>query len=437
MNPWMAALGAGLQSAGQQAMQYLLRDMERKEQEKERTRLQKLQDDAVGRANRQFDQQVRQWAFSQGLSPYEEVEAPIKRAEQVGSAFSSFRGAELPGGMGVMLGGAGDALSELAKKSRGQLGRGRTIDLEMADGKSTRYFQPYEKTKEGMEERERTRGVKALENAGFSTEEANAIYSAPENLRSAILERIRPQAKGQPQEIVGPDGRVRFVQPPALKPGESWDSGLTQRTPPAAGSTPYNWTLSTDDTTGTRVLVDPRTGQTRPVMGPGGEPMRDISDEVKKQARAFGTMRANLNMLRDLVKQHGLEYAPGEAKAAMESALSQAQVAWKTYAELGALSGPDMGLVINAIGDPTSLNAMGGGAKGVMSKLDTALKALDNEERLFTEMYKVPVPGSSQTAPGGAQLSPQEQAIYNAAKLEGKSDPEIMAFLQKLRSGSR
>jgi len=439
MNPWLAGLGAGLQSAGQSAMQLLAQEQQRREREAERKRLEKKEADMLTRQNRQQDEAFNLKAFELGLSPYESVAAPVARAETMGSALSSTRGLEIPGmgsALGLGLSGAGDALSELAGQARERMAKGRTFDRTDASGKTVKYYQPYERTKEGLEEAERTRGVQALVGAGYTDGEARAIMASPEKLQSAILERIRPTPKGQPQEIVQPDGSVTYVQVPVLQPGQKWDSGLKQRTPPAPGSTPYNWTLDTDDTTGQRVLVDPRTGQSRPVTTPGGDPMRNLPDLVKKRANAIATMEAALNRYEALVKQNGLEIMPGEGKSQLEAARTNLQIPWKTYAELGALSGPDMGLVIDAVGDATSINAVGAGDKGILAKIGEARIALNREKQLFTELYKFPIPGQG-GAPQGAQLSPQEQAIYDAAKMEGKSDAEIMAFLQNMRGGGR
>lgn len=424
----MAGLGAGLQSFGGSAMQILAQMQARKEREAERTRLKEKEDEALARANRKYDQDVAQWAFQNNLTPMQAVEAPVKRAEEIGSAFSSFRGAELPGAMGVMLGDTGDALSQLAQKSRAQLARGRSIDIADSGGKSRTYYQPYEKTPEGIAERDRTRGIKALTDAGYSLEEATAVYNSPENLRSAILERIRPLPKGQPQEIVGPDGRVTFVQPPALKPGETWDSGLTQRQPPAPGSTPYNWQVITDPGTGRVFQVDPRSGQVRPTQAPdGGGPFQTTSAAQADAAKARERLRGAITRARELVNQYGIEVMPGEAQDQLSAAFTNLQLQYKDAAGLGALTGPDMGLIEKALGDPTSISQyFRGGSKGVLAKLSEAERAL---------MPKAPAGGAPGGAGGAMQLTPQEQAIYDAAKRENKSDAEIMAFIQKLRGG--
>lgn len=431
MNPWMAGLGAGLQSFGQSAMQLLAQEQARREREAERNRLKEKEDDALARANRQYDQQVAQWAFQNNLSPMEAVEAPIKQAETIGSTFSSFRGAELPGGMGVMLGGAGDALSELAKQSRAQLGRGRRIDMADSSGQTRTYFQPYEKTPEGIAERERSRGRQALMAAGYSGEEADAIMNSPEKLQSAVLDRIRPQAKGQPDRIIENDGSVAYYQPPVMKPGEIVRPGLTQRQPPAPGSTPYNWQVITDPGTGRVFQVDPRTGQVRPTQAPDGDgPFQTTTKEQTEQERARERLFRAVTRARELVNEYGIVVTPGVAQDQLSAAFTNLQMQYKDAAGLGALTGPDMDLIEKALGDPTAFTQLlRGGKAGVLAKLSEAERAL---------MPKAPAGGASGGGGGGGgtmQLTPQEQAIYDAAKRENKSDAEIMAFIQKLRGG--
>lgn len=427
MNPWLAGLGAGLQSIGGSALQILAQEQARKEREAERTRQQKLQDDAIARANRQYDQSVAQFVFQNNLTPMEAVEAPVKRAEEIGSTFSSFRGAELPGAMGVMLGDTGDALSQLAQKSRAQMARGRSIDVMDSSGKSRTYYQPYEKTPEGIAERDRTRGIKALTDAGYSLEEATAVYNSPENLRSAILERIRPLPKGQPDKIIENDGSVAYYQPPTMKPGEIVRPGLTQRQPPAAGSTPYNSQVITDPGTGRMYLVDPRTGQVRPTQAPDGAgPFQTTTKEQTEQERARERLLRAVTRARELVNEIGIEVMPGVAQDQLSAAFTALQLQYKDAAGLGALTGPDMGLIEKALGDPTSFTQLlRGGKAGVLAKLAEAENALAK-----------PAGAAPPAGGGGAmQLTPQEQAIYDAAKRENKSDAEIMAFIQKLRGG--
>lgn len=420
MNPWLSGLGAGLQSFGSSAMQILAQEQARKQREEERNQQITQQKAMLERQQRQADEAFALKAFDLGLSPYEQVEAPIKQMEQLGAM------KDMPGPFGM----AGDALSLMAQQSRDRLAKGRTFDRTDASGKTVRYYQPYERTKEGMEETERTRGIRALRGAGYTDSEATAIMSSPEKLQSAILERIRPQPKGQPQEIVQPDGTVTYVQPPTLRPGEAWSPGFKQRTPPAPGSTPYNWQVITDPGTGSVYQVDPRTGQVRQTQAPTGEPFTTTSQSRADAAKARERLRMAIGRARELVNQYGITVMPGESQDQLNAAFTNLQLQYKDAAGLGALTGPDMGLIEKALGDPTSITQLfRGGKDGVLAKLNEAERVLGGGQAAGGQG------GGGMPSRGRMQLSPTEQAIYNAAKAEGKQDAEIMAFIQKMRGG--
>lgn len=149
MNPWLAGLGAGLQSAGQSAMQILAQAQARKEREDERERLKQKEQDALTRANRDYDQRVSQWAFQNNLTPYEEAQAQRGVDLKTGQALGAMRGVALPGALGIGLADAGDALSSEAQQ---RMNRGRSLEVTMSDGSSRKLFQRYEDSPDGRAE---------------------------------------------------------------------------------------------------------------------------------------------------------------------------------------------------------------------------------------------------------------------------------------------
>jgi len=142
MNPFLVGLGAGLQSAGKSAMQMLA-------EAQERQRLEDAKKEAEKKAKLALDQQLAQFTFQNNLQPMEQVESPIARAEQIGSTFSALRDTPL---FGMGLGSAGDALSQVAAKSRADLAKGRTFEMPMGDGTTKRLYQRFEDTPRGRAE---------------------------------------------------------------------------------------------------------------------------------------------------------------------------------------------------------------------------------------------------------------------------------------------
>ena len=133
---------------------------------------------------------------------------------------------------------------------------------------------------------------------------------------------------------------------------------------------------------------------------------------------------------RELVNQYGITVMPGESQDQLNAAFTNLQLQYKDAAGLGALTGPDMGLIEKALGDPTSITQLfRGGKDGVLAKLNEAERVLGGGQAAGGQG------GGGMPSRGGMQLSPTEQAIYNAAKAEGKQDAEIMAFIQKMRGG--
>jgi hypothetical protein len=166
MSDWMAGLGAGLQSFGGSAMQILAQMQARKEREEERKRLEQKEQDALTRANRDYDQRVSQWAFQNNLTPYEEAQAQRGVDLKTGQSLSALRGASMPGAMGLIGAAAGDAITSEAQQ---QMNRGRSLDVTMSDGSSRKLFQRYEDSPEGRAEatarREETKALGAQQRA--------------------------------------------------------------------------------------------------------------------------------------------------------------------------------------------------------------------------------------------------------------------------------
>lgn len=445
MDPWLSGLGAGLQGIGQGAMQILMREQDRKEREDERKRLEQEKKDALERANRTYDQQIQQFAFQNQLTPIDQLEQPVAGMEKtsrdlqsMGSMASMLPAQFAAAGRGMS--SYGDALSQLAARSRSGLDekmrKGRTIELADSSGKARKYLQPYELTAQGKRADEVARNAKALRAAGFDEAEADQLANAEPEMFKALLERIRP--KTTPQRVVGPDGTVSFVTPPAnMEPGSTYTVPGVKANVTVPGQQPYNWSVQTDDTTGEMMLVDPRTGQSRPVRTPAGGPMRNVPEAAKKGQIALDNLQSALDNAEAVVTQTGVTVMPGLAKRNLDAAFADLQLKYKDAAGLGALAGPDMGILNRALGDPTSISALfSGGTEGVLAALKQAKKALSNSKTSFAKTYGMPAP----TEPAGAlsglgNLSDTERRIVEQAKSHGYSDEEIAAHIQQLRRG--
>lgn len=237
MSNFLAGLGAGLQAFGGNAMQYLAQEQARRERDEERKLIEEQRKEAQRLARQQYDQQMGLKRFELGLEALDPMQQQAATMQEQGAALSrlprTMSGPFGAVGMGGAL--AGDALSQMARQSQERIRKGRTVEMADYDGTKRTYLQPYERTAEGRAAMERERMVKGLVGAGFTPQEAEGLADSPDELRKAMLETLRPKPKDlpAPREVVRPDGSVTYVQPPEIKPGQSWDSGIKQRVPPA------------------------------------------------------------------------------------------------------------------------------------------------------------------------------------------------------------
>jgi len=122
----------------------------------------------------------------------------------------------------------------------------------------------------------------------------------------------------------------------------------------------------------------------------------NTSEEAKK-IRNIGALNTKLSNLENLVNKTGAELT-GKEKAALDSAFRDAEVAWKEAANLGALTGPDVGMIQGALGQsPTSLAGIGryaisGGKEGLLAKIRGARQRATTEGKGHLESLQAVFP---------------------------------------------
>lgn len=378
----LMGLGRGLEALGQ----YRIQDrLARQEQE----RLDKIRRDEQERQDRATKNLLAQFAFQQGLEPLEAAQARGEAAAQpldmAGTALESLAG--MPG-LGTMSGGA-PMLRRSAEQARRNATRGRRLTItDPSTGQPTEYIQPYERSEEGRREAQRTRTLERLKAAGFDDATADLLADAgPDEIASALLERLKPKTPRRQFDSVS--GRVIDLDTmtsdvvPGIEPRPR-DTGTDVQN--------YNNTVVTDEATGQRYLVNPRTGETvGTVTRPDGTPIRDVPQTVREQVAGIDDVLSNLNILETLVTQYGIETMPGRAKADLASAYAATQLGYKEAARLGAITGPDMQIILNAIPDPTSITAgVRGGKESVLAGIRRVRQQMQNRRKTMEQQYGVP-----------------------------------------------
>lgn len=127
---------------------------------------------------------------------------------------------------------------------------------------------------------------------------------------------------------------------------------------------------------------------------PGYEPDPDVrpaaSDVSKFRAQTVVVNKINklADDLKSKLKQTGVgpqSILPGPAKDSLTSSLRALQIALKEYDNLGVLNGPDMKILSEEIGDPTSIFVYPGKTKVLLNTIDEVKKRGQDGIRLQAE----------------------------------------------------
>lgn len=253
----------------------------------------------------------------------------------------------------------------------------------------------YGALREGRQEATRQRATE---------EEEAARRKERELLEFAVLQQR--QAQGQdPTRYATHAGRTYDMRDP--KQAKGYAAATATR------ADDVNWTYDAER----GVQIHPRTGQVRRPEGvqprsrttdtAGGQgisklPVTAQSAIVAAQGaksaldnyKALATDYLGRNPLSRAAGKMGVGGAVGAA-GQLESAKYALKLQLKELAALGALSGPDMEIVDEMIGDPTSWRALGRDASYVTSRFDEVQKFINDRVRAYETTYGVKVPGAT------------------------------------------
>lgn len=112
----------------------------------------------------------------------------------------------------------------------------------------------------------------------------------------------------------------------------------------------------------------------------------DKTDEAKK-LRSMFDLRTKMKNYERLINQYGYGIV-GTEKTLLDNAYTTLQIAWKEAAELGALQGPDMGLILAALKPVSGMSgigtwAFGGGKDAVLKQLEQGFNNMDTEAQEY------------------------------------------------------
>lgn len=204
---------------------------------------------------------------------------------------------------------------------------------------------------------------------------ANAEARERDQLVAQLPAPVRARAAGLPLATVR--GLVQQVLGRELTPREP---------------TPVN--MQVVDTDQGKMLLDPRSGATRPMRGPDGQPVRapqgraDAVEDRKFQAAELATQQIvpMLQEYKRMIQTTGPQLMAGDDPAinAMTSLGRQIQLAYKgpDFAQLGVLAGPDMEILEDVVSSPTGARAWWRGKDAIAAQVDQVLGNIERGRRL-------------------------------------------------------
>lgn len=146
----------------------------------------------------------------------------------------------------------------------------------------------------------------------------------------------------------------------------------------------------------------------------GAEPTKEDVKKVKQSAVAFNRFEKALDALESAVKKYGVRSLPfSEGRAEIERAASQVVIEGKEAANLGALAGPDMNIILSSIGSPTSAKTAVLGDQEYLNLLRNAKQSAINQHDATVSVYGFKRAGGAQAAPssGGSSIKDRAKAI--------------------------
>jgi hypothetical protein len=178
---------------------------------------------------------------------------------------------------------------------------------------------------------------------------------------------------GSPLPIQLPGGGTGYIQPPT-RPG-----GPTQ------------------------VLTVPGTGA--PALKPNEPKQPPV--EFTKSVAGLNELTNGLSSYEKTLKDEGGigPLSTGEKRAKLQASYTSLQMGLKNAFELGALAGPDLGLLQGMLIDPTSPRAVLVGDKGVAAQIAKAREYVTNRTKAVYDAHKQPVPASAPSAGGVVNFS--------------------------------
>lgn len=184
-------------------------------------------------------------------------------------------------------------------------------------------------------------------------------------------------------------GKITTVKPGEVVLGEDMKPIYTapKETKFQSIDTPQGVMVFNPDTGG---YIPAKDASGQPIMGTQAKAPQKFTDSVVN----IKNMRSSINdYLSDLSNSDPRTVFPGSKKAAeLGTKFTNVQMQLKNLYELGAITGPDLTLLNNAITDPTSMLGRYKGKESLLKQGEVITDVLASNEKNLYETYKQPIP---------------------------------------------
>jgi hypothetical protein len=250
--------------------------------------------------------------------------------------------------------------------------------------------------------------------AAGQTQHANAVISLINATKPPQVQERNPVDF---QRFTGKDGKLYVMNPEtrAVEPLLGPDGQHMEAQPQSALFPNYSFI----PTTGGIVAGNSRTGTVTPVEAPGGGSLQGGAPDkrIHEIQPAFDALNNYGELVKEFMGLDPLDRAKAVAGRGNQGLLGRVEAAQKTVllqmknlAELGVLTGPDVGIIEGMIGNPTSLKSLIRDPEYVTSRLPEARKLIEGKSRAFQPQQSTTggarVPGMESISSGGNVQNP-------------------------------
>lgn len=152
----------------------------------------------------------------------------------------------------------------------------------------------------------------------------------------------------------------------------------------------------------------------------GAQPTDQDAKKVKQFSSGMQSANVAIDRIKDMVKKYGVRSLPfSEGRSMLSGAANQLVISAKEAANLGALAGPDMEIVLGMIGDPAGAKAAALGDEAYLRVLDTAQRLMNEKHSAEVRAYGFAPKTAFKSSGSTQKAGPDKQAVINEMRRRG------------------